>query len=186
MTSTEAVSRIRLLLGLNEATHKFISMILVDGTEVKTEGELVEGAALMVVTPEGEIPAAAGIMETSEGLLITVDEAGVIVKIEESAPETEEVVEAPATEEVAMEEEVTVEVPEEVAPVLTEEVVQAVVEALTPVVEEIATIAEELKKMKAQFQAFSAEPAAKKVTRNDFTAERLSAVDRIVKIRNKK
>ena len=186
MTSTEAVSKIRLLLGLNEATHKFATATLVDGTEVKTEGELVEGAMLMVVTPEGEIQASAGIYETSEGMLITVDEAGTIVKIEESTPEAEEVVEAPATEEVAMEEEVTVEVPAEVAPVLTEEVVQAVVEALTPVVEEVAQIAEELKKMKAQFQAFSAEPAAKKVTRNDFTADRMSAVDRLVKIRKQK
>ena len=183
MNANEAVSKIRLLLGLNEGIFKFASATLVDGTEVKTEGELTEGAALMVVTAEGDIAAPAGIHETTDGLLITVDEAGIIVKIEQSAPEATE--EAPV-EEVAMEEEVTVEVPEEVAPVITEEVVQAVVEALAPVVEEVQNIAEELKKMKAQFQAFKAEPAAKKVTRNDFTAERLSAVDRIAKIRNKK
>ena len=184
MTATDAVSKIRLLLGINESTFKFMTAVLVDGTEVKTEGELVEGAQLMVVTAEGEVPAPAGIHETSEGVLITVDGSGVITKVEQSTSETVE--EAPATEEVAMEEEVVVEVPEEVAPVLTEEVVQAVVEALAPVIEEVASIAEELKKMKAQFQAFQKEPAAPKVKRNDFTAERLSAVERIAKIRKQK
>ena len=63
---------------------------------------------------------------------------------------------------------------------------QAVVEALAPVVEEVAAIAEELKKMKAQFQAFKAEPAATKIKRNDFSAERTSAVDRILQIRKQK
>lgn len=183
MNANEAVSKIRVLLGLNENTFKFASATLVDGTEVKTDGEFVEGASLMVVTPEGEVSAPAGVHETTEGLLITVDENGSIIKIEESTPEATE---EPATEEVAMEEEVVVEVPEEVAPVLTEEVVQAVVEALAPVVEEVQSIAEELKKMKAQFQAFKAEPAAKKVKRNDFSAERHTAVDRILQIRKQK
>ena len=40
--------------------------------------------------------------------------------------------------------------------------------------------------MKAQFQAFAAEPAAKKVKRNDFSAEKETAVDRIVKLRKSK
>jgi hypothetical protein len=184
MNANEAVSKIRLLLGLNEATFTFATAVLVDGSEVKTEGEMVEGASLMVVTPEGDVPCPAGIHETDGGLLITIDEAGTITAIEEKAAETapEEVV----TEEVAMEEEVTVEIPEEVAPVMTEEVVQAVVEAIAPIVEEVAAITAELKEMKAKFQAFSAEPAAKKVTRNDFTSERLSAVDRIAKIRKNK
>jgi hypothetical protein len=184
MNANEAVSKIRLLLGLNEATFTFATAVLVDGSEVKTEGEMVEGASLMVVTPEGDVPCPAGIHETDGGLLITIDEAGTITAIEEKAAETAP--EEAVTEEVAMEEEVTVEIPEEVAPVMTEEVVQAVVEAIAPIVEEVAAITAELKEMKAKFQAFSAEPAAKKVTRNDFTSERLSAVDRIAKIRKNK
>lgn len=185
MNANEAVSKIRLLLGLNESTFKFATATLVDGTEVKTEGELVEGASLMVVTPEGEIAAPFGIHETTDNMLITVDEAGVIVKIEEKVAEAAE--DETKDEEVEVEmEEVEVEVPAEVAPVLTEEVVQAVVEVLAPVVAEIQDIAQELKKVKAQFQAFKAEPAAKKVKRNDFAAEKSSAVDRILKIRNQK
>lgn len=184
MNANEAVSKIRLLLGLNESTFKFATATLVDGTEVKTEGELVEGASLMVVTPEGEIAAPFGIHETTDNMLITVDEAGVIVKIEEKVAEAAE---DETKDEVEVEmEEVEVEVPAEVAPVLTEEVVQAVVEVLAPVVAEIQDIAQELKKVKAQFQAFKAEPAAKKVKRNDFAAEKSSAVDRILKIRNQK
>ena len=104
MNAEQAVSKIRLLLGLNEATYKFATATLVDSTEVMTEGELVEGASLMVVTPEGNMPAPAGIHQTTTDLLITVDESGTITKIEEVAAEApaEEVV----TEEVAMEEDV--------------------------------------------------------------------------------
>lgn len=184
MSPNEAVSKIRLLLGLNESTLKFATATLVDGTEVKTEGELVEGASLMVVTPEGDIQAPTGIHQTTEGMLVTVDEAGVIIKIEEKVAEAAK---DETKDEVEVEmEEVEVEVPAEVASVLTEEVVQAVVEVLAPMVAEIQEIAEELKRVKAQFKSFKAEPAATKVKRNDFTAEKSSAVDRILKIRNKK
>lgn len=185
MSPNEAVMKIRLLLGLNESTHKFAEAVLIDGTKVKTEGELEVGASLMVVTTEGDVKAPEGMHETTEGALVTVDEAGVIVKIEEKVTETAAYKDKEEETKVKMEE-VEVEVPTEVAPVLTEEVVQAIVEALAPMVAEIQEIAEELKKVKEQFSSFKAEPAAQKVKRNDFSAERISAVDRILKLRNTK
>ena len=106
MNANEAVSKIRLLLGLNEATFTFATAVLVDGSEVKTEGEMVEGASLMVVTPEGDVPCPAGIHETDGGLLITIDEAGTITAIEEKAAETAP--EEAVTEEVALQRHATI------------------------------------------------------------------------------
>lgn len=190
MTAQDAVSKIKLLLGLNETTEKFAMTTLVDGTQVETEGEFVEGATLMVVTEEGSIQAPAGMHETTDGKLITVDEAGVIVKIEEvsAEPMEEEEIKEEVKEEVKEEmmEEVEIEVPAEVAPMVTEEVVTAIVEALAPVLDEVKTLTEEMKKMKEQYAKFSKEPAAPKVKRNDFAAEKLTAVDRLMKIRKNK
>lgn len=184
MNSSEAITKIKVLLGLeNEVTQKFESAVLVDGTQIEVEGPFEVGKAVSIVTAEGPVAASAGMHETENGMILTTDENGVIIEISEAATET---VEETPTEE-AMEE-VAVEVPEEVAPAMTEEVVQAVVEALAPVVAEVQQIAEELKKVKKEFQAFKAEPAAKKVKRNDFSAEMEKVADRIANIRkiNKK
>ncbi len=85
MTATNAITKIRVLLGVEEevVAIAMASEKLVDGTEVKVEGELEAGKALVVVTVEGDIPAPAGKHMTESNKLITVDEAGVITQIEE-------------------------------------------------------------------------------------------------------
>jgi hypothetical protein len=76
---------------------KFGELTLVDGTIVKYEGDApMEGAPLIVVTPEGEVPAPDGVHETDSGLLISTQD-GVIVSIEEKE------MEAPVVEETAAE-----------------------------------------------------------------------------------
>lgn len=60
---------------------KFGEATLVDGTIVKWEGELVEGAALVVVTPEGEIAAPDGIHELEDGTVIETA-GGLVANIE--------------------------------------------------------------------------------------------------------
>jgi hypothetical protein len=59
---------------------KFGEGTLVDGTIVKWEGELVEGAALVVVMPEGEVAAPDGIHELSDGTVVETA-GGLIVAI---------------------------------------------------------------------------------------------------------
>ena len=54
---------------------------LVDGTIVKWEGELIEGTALTVVLPEGEVAAPDGIHEVSDGTIIETA-GGLVVSIE--------------------------------------------------------------------------------------------------------
>lgn len=70
---------------------KFGEAILVDGTIVKWEGDLVEGAALVVVLPEGEVAAPDGvheledgtIIETAGGLVVSIQAVGEEVAVEE-------------------------------------------------------------------------------------------------------
>jgi hypothetical protein len=152
----------------------FVDAKLVDGTVVKVEGEeVVEGAAVKVVTEDAELPAPDGVHELEGGMKIETKD-GVIVKIEEVVSEEMEEVEVP------------VEVPAEVAPV-AQEVVEAIVEALVPLMDEVKVLVEEMKKMKEgmkemknDFNAFKKQPAGKKISdgKTDFNKEeKLDSVD---------
>jgi hypothetical protein len=165
----------------------FVDAKLVDGTVVKVEGEeVLEGAAVKVVTEDAEVPAPDGVHELEGGMKIETKD-GVIVKIEEKVSEEMEEVEVP------------VEVPAEVAPV-AQEVVEAVVEALVPLMDEVKVLVEEMKKMKDgmkkmenDFSSFKKEPAAKKISdgKTDFNKEEVidsvdARVASIMSLRNKK
>lgn len=68
---------------------QFGELTLVDGTIIKYEGDAPAiGSALVVVTPEGEVPAPDGVHETDSGLLIQT-EGGIITEIEEKEMEVE-------------------------------------------------------------------------------------------------
>lgn len=152
----------------------FVDAKLVDGTAIKVSGDgLVEGAKVMVVTEEGEIPAPDGVHELEDKTKVETKE-GVIVKIEEAVAEE---VKTEDMEDV----EVPVEVPAEIAPVATE-VVEAVIEALYPLMEEVKVLVEEMKKMKdgmkeikSDFNSFKKEPAAKKIA--DGKTEKFNKTD---------
>ena len=143
----------------------FVDAKLVDGTQIKVEGEgLVEGAKVVVVTEEGEVPAPDGVHELEDGTKVETKE-GIISKIEEVVSEELEDVEVP------------VEVPAEVAPV-AQEVVEAIVEAIVPLMQEVKILVDEMKKMKDymkdmknDFDAFKKEPAAKPIAngKTDFS-----------------
>jgi hypothetical protein len=161
-------------------SESFLDAKLVDGTAIKVEGDsLMEGAKVVVVTEEGEIPAPDGVHEIEGGVKVQTTD-GIVVKVED-----------PAMEEEAMEEEsVEVEVPSEVAPI-AEPVVEAIVEAIVPVLEEIKSLADEMKKMKEQmssvksdFEAFKKQPAGKKISdgKVDFNKELSSDDARVAAI----
>ena len=194
MQANEAITKIKLLLGLNEETVEetvvmeetkveFATATLADGTEIKVEGDFEEGKACFVETEEGDIPAPAGKHQMADDMLITIDESGQIVAIEEVA--AEEVEETPEVE-VEMEEEVKEEEAmeeEEVEVSMAEEVV----EMLKPYFEEIKDLKEKVQEMEGKFQAFSTAPAAKPIKKAEaFEANKMSAVDRIAKIRRNK
>ena len=98
MNSKEVIKEIRSLLGFSdEAEIEMASALLVDGTEIQWEGELVVGTALFVVTNEGAIPAPDATHEVEGGMLVTT-EGGLVTEIVE-----------PAEEEVVVEEELSAE-----------------------------------------------------------------------------
>jgi len=193
MQANEAITKIKLLLGLNETTVEetvvvestFATATLADGTEVKVEGEFEEGKACFVETEEGDIPAPAGVHAMADDKLITIDENGQIVAIEEVAAEevTDAVEEIEMEEKKEEEETMEEEVEEEVSISMAEEVV----EMLKPYFEEISDLKKKVEEMEGKFQAFSAEPAAKPIKKaENFEANKLSAVDRIASIRRSK
>lgn len=163
---------------------KFLDAKLEDGTVLRVEGDsLAEGAAIFVVTEEGEVPAPDGVHTLEDGTKVQTAE-GVIAmvegpeELEEEVAVEEEVKEEEKVEEVmeGESEEIVAEVPAEVAPV-AEPVVEAIVEALVPVLEEVKALADEMKKMKKDFESFKKEPATKKITNNVAKPENFSSVD---------
>jgi len=151
------------------SNEQFLDATLVDGTKIKVEGEeLLEGARVVVVTEEGEMPAPDGVHELEGGVKVQTTDGKVVM------------VEKPAMEEEKMEDaSIEAEVPVEVAPI-AEPVISAIVEAIVPVLEEIKSMADEMKQMrekmssfKSEFEDFKIEPAAKKISdgKTDFNKQ---------------
>jgi hypothetical protein len=156
--SKNAIQEIKKLMAqFGFLKENFVNAKLVDGTEIKVEGEtLAEGAKVLVITAEGEIPAPDGIHELEDGTKVETKD-GIIAKIEQVVSEGMEDVQVP------------VEVPAEIAPV-AEEVVGAIVEAIMPLMDQVKLLVDEMKKMKdgmqdmkSDFDSFKKEPAGKKI-----------------------
>ena len=187
MTANDAITKIRVLLGVEEEVAvAMASATLVDGTQV--EGELEIGTALFVVTPDGNVPAPAGMHSTTDNLMITVDESGIITSIEEFAPEAtapEAVVDVAMAEEVIVEE--TPEDEKEIEVMLAEDLVVKIVDELKPFLETISELQAKVTEMESKFQKFSKEPAAKPIKKAEaFTVNKMNAIDRIKSVRNNK
>jgi hypothetical protein len=141
----------------------FVDAKLVDGTAIKVSGEgLVEGAKVMVVTEEGEIPAPDGVHELEGGMKVETKE-GLIVKIEEAVAEAPEM-EGP---------EVEIEVSKEEK--MESEVVALLKDLVVKLGEKIASLEGKVEGMSADFNAFKKEPAAKKIA--DGKTEKFNKVD---------
>jgi hypothetical protein len=162
----------------------FVDAKLVDGTVVKVEGDsIVEGAKVVVVTPDAEIPAPDGIHSLDGGDKIETKD-GIIVKYEEAVAAG--MIDNPAKMEDV---EVPVEVPAEVAPV-AQEVVDAIVEAIVPLMQEVKVLVDEMKKMKegmkqinSDFNSFKKQPAAKKIADGKVENFRLNNNDDVLEAR---
>lgn len=200
MNATEAVTKIKLLLGLeNEVTTEetvivnteatteeaveFASAELVDGTKVKVEGEFEVGKSCYVEAEDEDIMAPAGIHQTADDKLITIDENGVITAIEEMEVEKEEEVQAEDVEEVAMEDSKEEEAMEEE---VKEDVVMEIVTALKPFIDNLDELKEKVNAMESKFESFASAPAAKpiKKVREDFESTRLNRIAKIAQIKN--
>lgn len=89
ITAKEALMQIGKLLKMDFAKiEKFESAKLKDGTEIMWDGDLLEGAALMVVTDGNQMPAPDAVHELEDGTMITTV-GGLVTKIEGKKMETE-------------------------------------------------------------------------------------------------
>lgn len=205
MTVSDAIKAVKVMLGQDVATEEveitnevettteelseeatetvevqFAEAVLVDGTVVYTEGELAEGAVLKVRTEEDEDPLApAGKHETSEGLIVTVAEGGVIESIEEPGAE--------AVEAEVEEEEMEEEVKEELN---AEHLLEAIADLIKDYKNEIDEVKEEMKSLTERFEAVADSPAASTVKKSYFeeaiAAKEVASArfDRLAALRN--
>jgi hypothetical protein len=141
----------------------FIDAKLVDGTAIKVEGDsLVEGAKVVVVTEEGEIPAPDGVHEISDGTKVETKE-GIIAKIEEKLEEPEmEKTEA----------EVEIEVSKDG---MEKEMVDMLKEFIYKMGDKVKKMEEQMSSLSTDFNSFKKEPAAKKIA--DGKTEKFNKTD---------
>ena len=129
----------------------FIDAKLVDGTVVKVEGDsLIEGAKVVVVTPDAEIPAPDGVHELADGTKIETKD-GLITMVMEVMEEEEEG-KVP-------------EVPSEEVPrvVISDEVMSMLKEFISKMGEKMSQMEQSYSSLENEFNKFKSEPAGKKV-----------------------
>jgi preprotein translocase subunit YajC len=164
----------------------FVDAKLVDGTQIKVEGDsLMEGAKVVVVTEEGELPAPDGVHELEDGTKVETKE-GVIARIEEKVAEAEgpevEIELADVEVEGPKGSEVQVETPDPMA-----EFVALVKDMMEKISEKMKSMEDKVESMNAEFNAFKKEPAGKKISdgktdfnkqsnSDDVIADRLAAI----------
>jgi len=155
---------------------KFAEAKLVDGTVVKVEGDLAEGAAVKVVTEDAEIPAPDGVHELEDGTKVETKD-GVIVKVEKPEVEKPEV-----------------EVEVESVKMKDDEMYSLLKELMEKISDKMKKMEEKMSTIQSDFDAFKKEPAAKKIKsgKTDFnkvdnlvdsTNERIDAILAMRKIK---
>jgi hypothetical protein len=157
----------------------FVDAKLVDGTQIKVEGEeVIEGAKVVVVTEDAEIPAPDGVHEISDGTKVETKD-GVIVKVE--GPEME-----------GPEAEVEIEVKSEENMGGMKELYSLLEDMMKKVSEKMKNMEEKMSSMESDFNSFKKQPAGKKISdgKTDFNKqEKLDSVDArvasIMSMRNK-
>jgi hypothetical protein len=141
----------------------FVEAKLVDGTVVKVEGEgLVEGAKVVVVTADAEVPAPDGVHELEDGTKVETKD-GVIVKVEEMPEVDVEDVDVPGVEEPAID-----------APMdMESEIMDMLKEFISKMGEKVSKMEQSYSALQDEFNAFKKEPAATKVKdgKTDFNKE---------------
>jgi hypothetical protein len=157
----------------------FVDATLIDGTKIKVEGDaLANGAKVVVVTEQGEVPAPDGVHELEDGTKVETKD-GMIVMVQEVPAEAEgEAPEAP---------EVEVSIP------VDTQLVDLVKEFVNKMSEKISSMEANMSSLSSEFEAFKKEPAAKKIAdgktdfnkqaKDDAVEDKISA---IMSLRNKK
>ena len=155
----------------------FLDAKLADGTQIKVEGDsLVEGAKVVVVTEEGEVPAPDAVHELEDGSKVETKD-GVIVRIEPAMEELEAEQVVPAVGE-------QVGVPEQI------ELMDMLKEFIKRMSDKMASMENKMSSVEQKFEAFKKEPASKKIADGKTEFNKVNSDDDdmiagIMKLRNK-
>jgi hypothetical protein len=150
----------------------FVEAKLVDGTVVKVEGDsLMEGAKVVVVTPDAEIPAPDGVHELEDGTKVETKD-GVIVMVKPMGEESEDD-DVPGVEEPA------IDAPME----MSKEMMEMLKEFVKKMGEKMSEMEQSYSSLQNEFNAFKKEPAAKKIAdgKTEFNKEVEDALDARIK-----
>jgi hypothetical protein len=130
----------------------FVDAKLVDGTVVKVSGDgLVEGAKVVVVTADAEIPAPDGVHELEDGTKLETKD-GVIVRIEEVLNEMEDGVKSL--------EEPAIDKPME----MSKEMMELLKEFISKMGEKVSKMEQSYSSLQDEFNSFKKQPAGKKLS----------------------
>jgi hypothetical protein len=152
----------------------FVEAKLVDGTVVKVEGDsLMEGAKVVVVTPDAEIPAPDGVHELEDGTKVETKD-GIIARVEEAVADVEEV-----------EDEMGKKMIDNPA-IMESEMMELLKEFVKKMGEKMSQMEQSYSSLQNEFNAFKKEPAAPKVKdgKTDFNKEMEDALDARIKALN--
>lgn len=150
----------------------FVEAKLVDGTVVKVEGDsLMEGAKVVVVTPDAEIPAPDGVHELEDSTKVETKD-GVIVMVKPMGEESEDD-DVPGVEEPA------IDAPME----MSKEMMEMLKEFVKKMGEKMSEMEQSYSSLQNEFNAFKKEPAAKKIAdgKTEFNKEVENALDARIK-----
>jgi len=156
----------------------FLDATLMDGTVIKVEGDsLVEGAKVLVITADAEIPAPDGVHELEDGTKVETKD-GIIAKIMEVAAEGEDEESEVAKVEVAKELD------------MSSEMYDMLKDFVSKMGEKMSQMEQKMESMNNEFSAFKKEPASKKIAdgKRDFNKELNqmdSQIDAIMGLRKK-
>lgn len=130
----------------------FVMAKLVDGTEVKVEGDsLAEGARVVVITPDAEIPAPDGVHQLEDGTEIETKD-GIIASIKEAVDAEEDAVEDSMPE------------GEDGGDPIQVELMGMLKDFIYRCGEKMTQMEEKMNAMNNEFKAFKSEPAGKKIS----------------------
>jgi hypothetical protein len=130
----------------------FVMAKLVDGTEVKVEGDsLAEGAKVVVITPDAEIPAPDGVHKLEDGTEIETKD-GIIAAIKEAVDAEVDAEEDSMGEDYGD------------GPAIQVELMDMLKEFIYRCGEKMSQMEEKMNAMNNEFKAFKSEPAGKKIS----------------------
>jgi hypothetical protein len=152
----------------------FIDAKLVDGTVVKVEGDsLVEGAKVVVVTADAEVPAPDGVHELEDGTKVETKD-GIIARVEEVMEEEgADVPKVPSLEEPAIDKPMD----------MSKEMMDMLKEFISKMGEKVSKMEQSYSSLQDEFNSFKKEPAAPKVKdgKTDFNKEVEDVLDARIK-----